>query len=1098
MHPPAASILHGFTDALRASVPGVAVPRLAAPSLPGTSAALTALSFCRLYPRSPVLVVTAGPMELEALHADLLVFARESGIDTLFFPADEGDRDSPDAELSGARLETMRMLLEASTPAVRPPLLLATSVHAIQQPVANPEAQEAASVRLRVGADASFEATLEKLVAGGYARVAAVTAKGELAVRGGLLDLWPPPAPLPLRAEFLGATVESIRSFDPGTQSSVERRDAVWAPPCRSASVADSFLVDWLPPNAVVLWLDHDRLRQFAEVRMEESAATPGIPPLLAWEDLTRRLASRRPLLEIFTGEPAPALTPSLPVEIAGLPSLADINDWHHPDLIAAARQRLLNDLARRASAGEEVAICMDTAGACEQVGRELAAVHGATSIRVVHARLSGGFVLPSARLTVVAQPDLYAVRKQTGRRFLAPTAAAAPTRIDSLADLEIGQLVVHLDHGIGRYAGATEIEMDGRRTEILTIDYAEGARLHVPVAHAHLLSRYVGVGGQTVPLHRLGGKRWVREKADAERSIRDLAASLLETQARRQVRPGISFRIDPSWMHAFEAAFPYQETPDQLRVIAEVKADMESERPMDRLVCGDAGYGKTEIAMRAAFIAVMNGRQVAVLVPTTVLAEQHFENFRERMDAYPIRIEVLSRFRSAGERQRVLEGLADGTVDIVIGTHALLQPGIAFHDLGLLVIDEEQRFGVAHKEYLKQVRHLVDVLTLTATPIPRTLYLSMTGARDMSLLQTPPQERLAVETRIVRDSDAVIRSAILQELNREGQVFFLYNRVLTIDLMAARLARIVPEARIAVGHGQMSSGHLARIMHDFETGATDVLLCTTIVESGLDIPRANTILIHRADRFGIADLYQLRGRVGRSSHKAYAYFLLPEQGHVDEMGRHRLGAIQKHGGLGAGFGLALRDLEIRGAGNMLGAAQSGHIAAIGFGLYCQLLRRTVAVLKGEKPPVLVDVDLRLDFIELTPGAPDAETSACLPYDYVEDEPQRFTLHRRFAEVTSVTEVRQLHTELLDRFGRPPAPVLRLLRLAELRVRAAARGLTRIETREGRVWLFRKDTRDPLLVNGQLPHLVAKTADLKLAALIRLASCDWRERAGNE
>ncbi|MFZ4395365.1 MAG: transcription-repair coupling factor, partial [Kiritimatiellia bacterium] len=814
-----------------------------------------------------------------------------------------------------------------------------------------------------------------------------------------------------------------------------------------------------------------------------QTSPTDVPPPLLSWPTLCARLASRAPLLELFCGDPPPPATPSLPLEIAALPGLAELGDWHHPDVIHAARQRLLADLTRRSTTGETVALCMDTAGSCEQLSHEL----GPDSpVRVLHTRLSGGFVLPAARLTVATQPDLYAVRKQSGRRYLPPATAARGTRVASLAELEPGDLVVHIDHGVGRYTGTTEIEMDGRRTEVLTLEYADGARLHVPAAHSHLLSRYVSVAGSSPLLHRLGGKRWLREKADAERAIRDLAAALLETQARRQLKPGFAFRTDPNWMHAFESAFPYQETIDQEKVIAEVKADMESTRPMDRLICGDAGYGKTEIAMRAAFIAVMNGKQVAVLVPTTVLAEQHYESFRERMAAYPIRIEALSRFRTPGERQRVLEALGAGTVDIVIGTHALLQPGVKFLDLGLLVIDEEQRFGVAHKEYLKQVRQLVDVLTLTATPIPRTLYQSMTGTRDMSLLQTPPQERLAVETRIARDTDAVIRAAIVQELNREGQVYFLYNRVLSIDLMRARLERLVPEARIAVAHGQMSANQLARIMRDFESGACDVLLCTTIVESGLDIPRANTIVIHRADRFGLADLYQLRGRVGRSSHKAFAYLLLPDQGHVDEDGRQRLAAMQKHSALGAGFGLALRDLEIRGAGNLLGSAQSGHIAAIGFGLYCQLLRRTVSRLQGKEPPLLVDVELRLDFIALAPGAPDPSSAACIPYLYVEEDPQRFDLHRRLAETVAVKEVQRLRAELTDRYGKPPATVQRLLRLAELRIHAAGHGLARIEARDNRVWLFRAQSRDPLLIRGHLPQLTGRTADQKLAALFRL------------
>jgi transcription-repair coupling factor (superfamily II helicase) len=1145
--------------ALRAAWPAVAAPRLAAPQLPGAAAALTALALGRLHPRATVLAVTPGPAELEAFHADLLAFAREAGVEPLFFPALEGDAQSSDPELAGVRFATLRALREGSgrrqaagdslqVPDVTssnqlqpsafslqsslqpsafslPPCLLATCVHALQQPVPDPGAVEQASVRLQVGTGYVFEELLSRLVAGGYERVAEVSAKGELAVRGGLLDVWPLTAPMPLRAEFFGATLESLRAFDPGTQCSVEKCTEAWLPPCETSALPAAYLADLLPPGTIIVWLDHDRLRQFAEAagllaagagnqvaralrarasdgsscgdRACPRAERPGHLPsaddtfaddsglLLSWTDLCARLAAREPRLELFCGDPPPPATPSLPLEIAALPGLADLGDGHHPDVISAARQRLLADLARRGAAGETVALCMDTAGACEQLGRELGA---AAPVRVVHARLSGGFVLPGARLTVAAQSDLYAVRKQSGRRYLPPATAARGTRVDSLAELVPGDLVVHIDHGVGRYAGATEIEMDGRRTEVLTLEYAEGARLHVPAAHSHLLSRYASVAGQTPTLHRLGGRRWLREKAEAELAIRDLAASLLETQARRQLKAGFAFQTDPAWMHAFEAAFPFQETVDQEKVIAEVKADMESSRPMDRLVCGDAGYGKTEIAMRAAFIAVMNAKQVAVLVPTTVLAEQHYESFRERMAAYPVRIEVLSRFRTAAERGRVLEALAAGAVDIVIGTHALLQPGVAFKDLGLLVIDEEQRFGVAHKEYLKQVRQLVDVLTLTATPIPRTLYQSMTGSRDMSLLQTPPQERLAVETRIARDTDAVIRAAVLQELNREGQVFFLYNRVLTIDLMRARLERLVPEARVAVAHGQMSSGQLARIMRDFESGACDVLLCTTIVESGLDIPRANTIVIHRADRFGLADLYQLRGRVGRSSHKAFAYLLLPDQGHVDEEGRQRLTAMQKHSALGAGFGLALRDLEIRGAGNLLGAAQSGHIAAIGFGLYCQLLRRTVARLKGEKLPVLVDVELRLDFIDLAPGAPDPERSACLPYHYVEEEPQRFTLHRRLAEAVNAGEVRRLRAELADRYGKPPAPAERLLRLAELRILAAGRGITRIEARGGRVWIFRARTGDPLLVRGSLPQLTGRTADQQLTALVRLVA----------
>jgi transcription-repair coupling factor (superfamily II helicase) len=981
-----------------------------------------------------------------------------------------------DAEAAGARLRVIRALsaqhsalsVQRSTPSV-----VVTSLQALLQPAPDPDAVERASVTLRVGGRYPFDALVAQLVAAGYERAPDVDAPGRLAVRGGLLDVWPPAASAPWRAEFFDAELESLRTFDPATQCSAEKGESVWLPPCGEGGLATVQLADLLPPHAAILWLDHDRIRAGTLFPPE------GLRHPLSWEALESRVSAREPWLQLFSGDPPPAHTPAAPLEIAALPGLAELGagEAHHPELLASARKRLLDDFERRARAGETVMVCADTAGTCELLARELGPD---TRVQVRRHALSGGFTLPG--LTVAAQPDLYAVRKQSLRRPVTP-AAARGGRVENAADLEPGDLVVHVDHGIGRFLGSTEVEVDGHRSEVFTIEYAEGAKLHVPVSHAHLLSRYVGVAGHKAKLHRLGGRRWTREKADAERAVADLAASLLETQARRNVVEGLSFNAEPPWLHEFEAAFPYQETVDQEKVIADVKRDMAASRPMDRLVCGDAGYGKTEIAMRAAFIAVMNGRQVAVLVPTTVLAEQHFETFTDRMSAYPVKIEVVSRFHSHAKRKRILSAVGHGHVDIVIGTHALLGADVGFKNLGLLIIDEEQRFGVTHKERLKQVRQVVDVLTLSATPIPRTLYMSMTGARDMSLLQTPPRERVAVETKVARDADAVIRTAIRQELSRSGQVYFLYNRVMTIGLMARRLEKLVPEARIAVAHGQMPSSELARIMREFEAGEIDVLLCTTIVESGLDIPRANTILVHRADRFGIADLYQLRGRVGRSSQKGFAWLLLPEYGHVDEDARQRIAALQKHSGLGAGFNLALRDLEIRGAGNLLGAAQSGHIAAIGFGLYCQLLRRTIARLKGEAPPLLVDVDLALDFLDFSPGTLDPGSSACLPYGYVEDEAHRMILHRRIAEAVTVKEVRALRDELADRYGRLPGAVLRLLRITELRVLAAEKRIGRIETRENKVYIYRQRERSPLLTRNHLPILKGKDADARLTSV---------------
>ena len=546
---------------------------------------------------------------------------------------------------------------------------------------------------------------------------------------------------------------------------------------------------------------------------------------------------------------------------------------------------------------------------------------------------------------------------------------------------------------------------------------------------------------------------------------MEDLAASLLETQAQRATHKGIASSPDTTWDHEFEAAFPYEETPDQHTVIDEIRVDMQSNRPMDRLICGDAGYGKTELAMRAAFKTVMQERQVALLVPTTVLAQQHFDTFRERMSPYPINIAMLSRFCSASERADTIDSLQKGTTDIVIGTHALIQPKISFKKLGVVIIDEEQRFGVKHKEQFKKVRSLVDVLTMTATPIPRTLYMSLTGARDLSLLQTPPRQRVPIDTRVVRDSDETIRNAILHELHRNGQIYFLYNRVMTIDAMYERLQRIVPEARIAVGHGQMPAKQLANIMHEFSAGKHDVLLCTTIIESGVDIPRANTILIHRADRFGIADLYQLRGRVGRSNRKAFAYLMLPSHGNVDSHARKRISAIRTHSGLGAGFRLAMRDLEIRGAGNMLGSAQSGHIAAMGFSLYCQLLKRTVARLKGEPLPNLVDVELRLDFIDLSIHSEDSLSGACLPLSYIEDDQQRLGVYRRIAEAVDENEIKDVRNDMRDRFGSMPPQTERLIRLNEIRIHAAARNITRIECRNKQLRFYRDNKL--MNINGQ-------------------------------
>jgi transcription-repair coupling factor (superfamily II helicase) len=754
---------------------------------------------------------------------------------------------------------------------------------------------------------------------------------------------------------------------------------------------------------------------------------------------------------------------------------------------------------------------------------------------------LARGFLCDEARLVVVTDAEIFGRYKvPRPRRLKSPHALAARSALDiDFTELEEGDYVVHLQHGIGRYVGLQVLpaglgtkptEGTGPNAasgqECLVIEYAPAdpaqspPKLYVPVTEAHLVSKYVGTGKAHPPLNTLGGTRWAKAKAQAERAVWDVASDLLAIQAARESEPGHAFAGDAPWQREFEGAFLYEETPDQLRAIVETKADMERPKPMDRLICGDVGFGKTEVALRAAFKAVLDGKQVAVLVPTTVLAQQHYNVFRERMADYPIRLELLSRFRSRRAQEQVVADLAAGAVDIVIGTHRLLQSDIAFKDLGLVVIDEEQRFGVMHKEKFKLLRRLVDVLTLSATPIPRTLYLALTGARDMSTIQTPPHDRLPVETIVTPYDERVIRDAIQREINRGGQVFFLHNRVMTIETMAQKLKGLLPNVRIVVGHGQMHSDDLEEVMTRFVNGQADVLLSTTIIESGLDIPNANTIIIDRADRFGLSDLYQLRGRVGRYKHQAYAYLLLPRHGGLLTDVRKRLSAIKQYSTLGSGFKIAMRDLEIRGAGNLLGAEQSGHITAVGFELYCQLLKQSVAALKGEKVKPRVEVLVRLDFLALGPvgespqstvhspqsavhgpqsedGRREAEirnrttefstqppAAAYIPFRYIADARQRIEIYRKLAQATDFAALRSLQKELRDRFGPLPPPMDVLLQVGELKVLAGDRGVTAIEVKEDRLMLTRNN--DYLMVAGKFPRLTRKAAPARLREIKRL------------
>jgi transcription-repair coupling factor (superfamily II helicase) len=640
--------------------------------------------------------------------------------------------------------------------------------------------------------------------------------------------------------------------------------------------------------------------------------------------------------------------------------------------------------------------------------------------------------------------------------------------------------------------------------TEVLALEFADEAKLYVPLEQAYLVSRYVGAGKKSPPLSSLGDGKWNRAKIKAVASIFDYAGKMLAVQAERQMHPGHAFPPDTKWQAEFERSFPFRETPDQMKAIVDTKIDMERPRPMDRLICGDVGFGKTEVAVRGAFKAVMDGKQVAILAPTTVLAQQHFEVFRQRMLEYPVRIEMLSRFRSQSEQKKVLQLLREGGVDIVIGTHRLMSGDVVFKELGLVVIDEEQRFGVLHKEKFKELFKLVDVLTLSATPIPRTLYLSLVGVKDMSTIETPPLNRLPVETVVSAYDERIIRAAIDRELERQGQVFFLHNRVATIERARERIVHLCPQAKVEIGHGQMDADELEAVMARFIAGKTDVLVCTTIIESGLDIPNANTIIIDRADQFGLADLYQLRGRVGRAEHKAYAYLLLPRELMTIGDARKRISAIKQYSSLGAGFRIAMRDLEIRGAGSILGTAQSGHIVAVGFDLYCQLLKQAVAQLKGKKPRLRLEVDLQLDFVVTNeaesvqqPGSggfpaakalgktplPD-RVPAFIPVSYVSDPALRIRAYRDVAEITLHEQLARLRRDWRDRFGAFPPAVRNLFALIEIKLAAAESGVSRVEVRERKLMLTRRG--DFILVAGKFPRLVAPKIDKHLGEVLEL------------
>jgi transcription-repair coupling factor (superfamily II helicase) len=951
----------------------------------------------------------------------------------------------PDPEIAAERLALLAKIDSEPEPHV-----IVTTRASLEQPAPKRGAVSAATLKIKRGATSTMEQLLEKLSGSGYERVAQVTTRGQFAVRGGIVDLYSWQAPLPVRLEFFGDNVESLREFDIDTQTSVRdlrKIDILLG----SAGDQSGFVRDYIGKEDLII-----------EIEPEE-----------ATENLT---ALSRQIVQISEG-----WIESGPEDFSSAFQDCDIGEFAVGDflLAEAKRDQFIKRLNEWRKKKARIVTYFQTEGEIERF-RELISADVLQDVDLALGTLARGFCFPPADLVVLSAAELFGRFAPHARRRLYH-AERHRAQID-FSELNEDDLVVHLEHGVARFAGLTRIPTTTNgEQEVLALEFAEEAKLYVPLEQAYLVSRYVGVGKRSPQLSSLADSKWARAKKNAASSIFDYAGKMLAVQAERETVPGHAFGPDTKWQREFEHSFPFRETPDQMKAIIDAKIDMEQPRPMDRLICGDVGFGKTEVAIRAAFKAVMDGRQVAVLAPTTVLAQQHFEVFRQRMLDYPVRIEMLSRFRSQGEQRKILELLHQGGVDIVIGTHRLISGDVVFKDLGLVVIDEEQRFGVLHKEKFKELFKLVDVLTLSATPIPRTLYLSLVGVKDMSTIETPPLNRLPVETIVCGYDERIIRDAINRELERQGQVYFLHNRVQTIDRVRERIVDLVPQARVEIGHGQMDSDELEEVMARFVAGKIDVLVCTTIIESGLDIPNANTIVIDRADRFGLADLYQLRGRVGRAEHKAYAYLLLPREMMTIGAARKRINAIKQYSSLGAGFRIAMRDLEIRGAGSILGTAQSGHIMAIGFDLYCQLLKQAVAQLKGRKFRPRLEVDLRIDFVatneaEFAQLGPERRIPAFVPANYVSDTGLRIKAYREIAEISTRDQFDRVQREWRDRFGKFPEAVDNLFLLAEIKLAAARAAISRVEVRERKLMLTRRG--EFILVDGKFPRLVAKPTHL--------------------
>ncbi|XER04857.1 Transcription-repair-coupling factor [Sporomusa rhizae] len=981
----------------------------------------------------PTVIVTASQEAAEILRADFAALLPEvpvvelPAIDIVTFAA-----AAKSVELAAKRMDVLSRMARGEK------IIVLVTAEAAMQKVLPKQEFLNSRLALTSGGPINREDLIQSLVEFGYERVDQVDGAGQFSVRGGIIDIFAVNRSLPLRLELFGDEIDSLREFEAATQRSVQDLPLADVMPLTEPehSGKPAVFVSYLPAGATIVMDESARLREQMTKLVKEN---PEIKRrVFGWNEL---ITASQAYNVIYLSLLLQKIPNTQPTEIVSITAkgiapfhrqidmlISEIKGWqdkkYNIALFMPNRDKAVN--IQQNLTQEGITTIVAESG-------QMPLIPGAVIVST--GALSGGFEFPHAKLVVLTELDIFGRQKKKRRPRV-----GKDQQITYFRDINIGDYVVHVNHGIGKYVGVETLEVGGVHKDYLHIRYAGDDKLYVPTDQVGLLQKYIGAEGEVPRLSKMGGSDWLKVKTKAKAAVADMAKELIQLYAERQLQVGYAFPPDTPWQREFDDSFPFEETPDQLQAIVEVKRDMEQPRPMDRLLCGDVGFGKTEVAIRAAFKAVMGGKQVAVLVPTTVLAQQHYQTFGSRFADFGITVDVVSRFRTAKEQKATLQKLALGQVDVLIGTHRILQSDVVFKDLGLLIVDEEQRFGVAQKEKMKRWRANLDVLTLSATPIPRTLHMSLVGARDMSIIETPPEDRFPVQSYVVEYNEEIIREAIVRELKRGGQVYFVYNRVQTIDKVRQRLTEILPDANIKTGHGQMPEELLEQVMLDFYEGRDDALICTSIIENGLDVPNANTIIVYDADHFGLSQLYQMRGRVGRSHRMAYAYFTYRRDKVLTEVAEKRLQAIKEFAELGSGFKIAMRDLEIRGAGNILGREQHGHIVSVGFEMYCRLLDEAVEELKTGKvyvPPPEPSIELTVD--------------AYLTGDYISDAMQKIEIYQRIAAIRDESHLTELTDELIDRFGEPPLPVINLLKVARIKNLARHLGIRSIVERNGRV-----------------------------------------------